>query len=82
MFTKCSIWSPSNISDVMVNDHFTEYSMTSEHHGDITVQTEAELSSYQMGIKLKIQNFKLTLGKSENRALKFRIFSEIRNSEN
>ena len=56
MLTECSIWSSGDTSDVVGDDHFTEYSMTSEHHGDITVQTEAELSSYQMGIKLKRQN--------------------------
>ena len=42
LFTECSIWSPGDISDVMGDEHFTEYSMTSEHHGDITAQTEAE----------------------------------------
>ena len=42
LLTECSIWSSSDTSDVMVDDHFTEYSKTSEHHGDITVQTEAK----------------------------------------
>ena len=53
LLTECSIWSSSDTSDVMVDDHFTEYSMTSEHHGDITVQTEAEGNSYQLWVYLK-----------------------------
>ena len=42
LLTECSIWSSGDTSDVVDDDHFTEYSMTSEHHGYITVQTEAE----------------------------------------
>ena len=53
LLTECSIWSSSDTSDVMSDDHFTEYSMTSEHHRDITVQTEAECHSDQVRLNLK-----------------------------
>ena len=53
LLTECSIWSFGDTSDVVGDDHFTEYSMTSEHHGDITVQTEAEWQRNQIRPKLK-----------------------------
>ena len=56
LLTECSIWSSGDTSDVVVDDHSTEYSMTSEHHGDITVQTEAECYHYQRRFDLKISN--------------------------
>ena len=52
LLTECSIWSSSDTSDVVSDDHFTEYSMTSEHHRNITVQTEAEGKSYQLWLYL------------------------------
>ena len=57
VFPECSIWSSGDTSDVVSDDHFTEYSMTSEHHGDITVQTEAECYHYQRGFDLKNLNY-------------------------
>ena len=53
LLTECSIWSFGDTSDVVSDDHFTEYSMTSEHHGNIAVQTEAEGKSYQLWLYLK-----------------------------
>ena len=58
LLTECSIWSSGDTSDVVGDDHFTEYSMTSEHHGDITVQTEAECHCYQIRLYLNIENDK------------------------
>ena len=56
--TECSIWSSGDTSDVMGYYHFTEYSMTSEHHWDITVQTEAKCHCYQIRLNLNKENGK------------------------
>ena len=53
LLTECSIWSSCYTSDVMSKDHLTEYSMTSEHHGDIAVHAEAERKNDQVGPELK-----------------------------
>ena len=58
LLTECSIRSSGNNSYVVGDDHFTEYSMTSEHHGDITVQTEAESYCYQIRLDLNCEENK------------------------
>ena len=54
VFPECSIWSSGDTSDVMCDDHIAEYPMTSEHHGDITIQTEAKCNCYQIWLNLKL----------------------------